>query len=43
MSRTFRIIGTILLFFAIGFYLIATVTGDVLTVAEAVMHRQKQC
>lgn len=35
MSRTFRIIGTILLFFAIGFYLIATVTGDVLTVAEA--------
>lgn len=35
MSRTLRIIGTILLIFAIGFYLIATITGDVLTVAES--------
>ncbi len=35
MSRTLRIIGTILLFFAIGFYLIATITGDVLTVAKS--------
>lgn len=35
MSRTLRIIGTILLFFAISFYLIATITGDVLTVAKS--------
>lgn len=35
MSRTLRIIGTILLFFAIGFYLLATITGDVLTVAKS--------